>query len=155
MSQPIWRFLANLGDASPLDHGGYFVYQDTTGVYGFEAERIEVRGKRIEVRRVCLDRCKEVREADRLYLVPYSYDATWSHPLSAYVEWFARDLESVAEYVDTTPEALREALCSDDGIKRAEAYRSIYDYHGWDNGDSDPLTLTRTEARKRYRKECK
>lgn len=156
MSQPIWRFIVNLGDASPLDHGGYFVYEDTTGVYGFEAERIEPNDNgTIEVHRVCLDRLREVRENDRLYLVPYKYEKTWPHPLSAYVEWFAEDLESVASYVDRTLEDLREALCSADGIKRAEAYRAIYDYQGWVNGDESPMTLTRSEAKKRYRKECK
>lgn len=36
--QPVWKFIANLGDANPIDHGGYFVYIDETGVYAPEAE---------------------------------------------------------------------------------------------------------------------
>lgn len=159
MSQPSWRYVANLGDATPLDHGGYFVYEDTTGVYGFEAERLERESDeekaRIEVRRVCLDRLKEVRDGDTLYLVPYKYEESWPHPVSAYVEWFAKDLESIAATFGSTADELRRLLCSENGLERAEGYRMVYDHHGWDNGDSEPMRLTVKEARKRYRDELK
>ena len=48
------------------------------------------------------------------------------------------------------PHHLADALCSDDGKERAWAYQCIYDYHGWDNGDSCPSTLTRAEVIARY-----
>ena len=35
MSQPKWEYVANLGDTSPLEYGGLFLYRDTTGVYGY------------------------------------------------------------------------------------------------------------------------
>ncbi len=38
--QPKWKLLANLGDANPIDYGGYFVYRDETGVYRDEAEKL-------------------------------------------------------------------------------------------------------------------
>lgn len=41
MSQPVWEYITNLGDASPVDHGGAFVYRDKTGVYGVELEHLE------------------------------------------------------------------------------------------------------------------
>ena len=154
--QPVWKFLANLGDATPLEYGGYFVYEDTTRVYGFEAERIEPNNDNtLMVHRVCLDRCKEVQDGDHLYLVPFTYDASWPHPVASYDEWFAKDLAGVASYVDSTEEDLRASLCSEDGLKRAEAYRNIYDTHGWANGDEYPRTFTQSEAKKRYKKELK
>lgn len=41
MSQPVWKYLGNLGDRHPIEYGGLFVYKDTTGVYGFEMEKLE------------------------------------------------------------------------------------------------------------------
>lgn len=32
-NQPVWKFVANPGDANPIDHGGLFVLVDETGVY--------------------------------------------------------------------------------------------------------------------------
>ena len=217
MSQPTWEYVTNLGDASPIDNGGLFVYRDTTGVYGYELEKLaEPLGDmcsddlpnvpedwpvqpfyddekpscfstcgtckrrwdngvstsitptpggrcpfesyhatdtlRWTIHRVCLDRCKEVRSDDgsTVYLVPYSYQPDWPHPVKAYVEWFSKDLAGVASFVGTSREELVTALCSEDGIARASAYQSIYDYHGWENGDSYPSTLTRAEVEARY-----
>jgi hypothetical protein len=39
-NQPIWKLVANLGDASPLEYGGKFLYVDTTGVYSPEVKVI-------------------------------------------------------------------------------------------------------------------
>lgn len=36
--QPEWEYVANLGDASPIDHGGFFIFEDRTGVYPPEVE---------------------------------------------------------------------------------------------------------------------
>lgn len=44
MSQPDWKFFDNLGDASPIDHGGLFVFTDATGVYAPEVEVLESVG---------------------------------------------------------------------------------------------------------------
>ena len=155
-TQPIWKFVANLGDASPIEHGGYFLYHDETGTYGFEAERLECtceeedRPQRWSVHRVCLDRLQLTRNGDTLYLVPAAYDETWPHPVAAYVEWFAKDLEGIADTMGTTRGELEQALCSEDGTARAWAYRCIYDYHGWDNGDAYPLILKKSEVKARY-----
>lgn len=42
MSQPEWKFIANLGDVNPIDYGGFFVYVDQTGVYDPEVEVLEL-----------------------------------------------------------------------------------------------------------------
>ena len=167
MSQPIWEFVDNLGDASPLDHGGLFLYRDTTGVYGFEMEQVEradedENGEEIEdgddeekerwtVRRVGLDQCKLVRsEENTFYLVSAAYQTDWPHPLPSYKEWFADDLTEIASTMGTTRGELETALCSEDGRLRAWAYQCIADHHGWDNFDSNPNTLTRAEVEERY-----
>ena len=146
-AQPVWKFRANLGDANPLDHGGLFVYEDETGVYGFEAEHVESpddENGALTVHRVLLGRCKVLQG----YLVPDAYQEDWAHPLPDYREWFNDSLEDVARSMGMPD--LRAMLCSEDGIERAHAYAAVYDYHGWDNGDGDPLTLTRAEAEARY-----
>jgi len=133
VSQPVWRCVANLGDRDPLDHGGLFVYVDRTGVYPPEMERVEPdEDGSLEVRRVVLDRY---------------------HP--NYPAWYAKDIGSVASFVGCDPEELCEDLCGSDPIPRAEAYRGILDYFGWDNGDDYPLTITVSEARQRYRNEMR
>lgn len=40
MSQPEWKYVCNLGDVSPIDHGGDFLYVDATGVYSPEIEHL-------------------------------------------------------------------------------------------------------------------
>lgn len=155
MSQPIWKFLANLGDVNPLEHGGLFVYVDETGKYDPMMERLEMGDEdaeegdeRYTVHRVELERCTltvddDEKEGRRVILSDNPF-----HPLFA--AWFAKHLPSVASAVGSTVEQLQAELCSEDTLERANAYRAIYDVEGWNNGDEYPLTLTREEAEKRY-----
>ncbi len=159
MPQPKWTTIANLGDVNPIDHGGFFVLRDTTGVYPEEAEWLVVEGEDDEnctwmVYRFILDRCTLVNGvlSDNKY-----------HP--EHPAWFAQPesqrskrpqdttyLSNVAGYVGITVEELQGELCSDDPIHRAVAYRSIGEYHGWENLDSYPLTFTdRAEVEGRYK----
>lgn len=150
--QPKWEMIANLGDVSPLDYGGYFVYRDTTGVYPAEAELLVVDDEGDEdstytAYRVVLDRLKLVDG----YLVPLAYDPSWSHPLERYDEWFHKELEAVASSIGSTKESLEALFTSDELAARALAYRAVGEYHGWDNFDDSPMTgMTRAEAKKRY-----
>lgn len=41
MSQPVWKLIANLGDVGCPDYTGYFLFEDETGVYAPELERID------------------------------------------------------------------------------------------------------------------
>lgn len=139
--QPEWEFVANLGDVSPLDYGGYFIFKDKTETYAPEAELLvepcdDSNDGPYLVYRFTLDRFKMKRG----YLVA----------LSEYVEWFAKDLESVASCVGSTEDELQDQFCSIDPLERAHAYRAIGEYHGFDNLDSYPLTLTRSEVEARY-----
>ena len=111
-----------------------------------------------EVYRVSIDRLQEVKETEGgttyVWLVPASYAPDWPHVVSQYQEWFTDslpDVESACDFSD-----LREALCSADPVKRAQAYRAILDFHGWTNGDAYPVKIERKEAEEmadRYLKE--
>jgi len=141
--------LANLGDVNPIDHGGYFVYRDTTGVYAEEGEKLFVYEDSWQIYRFPLDRLKMVQG----YLVPLRYSPDWPEPLFRYDEWFHKDLDRVASYVGQSVEELRNAFCSDDPIVRAGAYEAIGDYFGYENLDGYPLTFTsRNEVQARYAK---
>jgi hypothetical protein len=152
--QPKWKLLANLGDVNPIDHGGYFVFEDETGVYPPEAEVLleppddtEEGSERWEVYRFSLDRCKMKQG----YLVSFAFDKKWPCPLSWYEEWFAKDLNDVASFIGQTEDELQDMFCSADPLERAQAYRAIGDYHGYANLDSYSLSLDRFEVQERYR----
>jgi hypothetical protein len=173
-TQPVWKILTNLGDRSPLDHGGYFIYEDTTGVYEPEAVLLEPLddGKYI-VYRFILERKKKVGP----YLVPWEWDESWgkySHghhvargvldwtpgeiveePAKRYDEWFHDRLPEVARGIGMDVGELEEAFTSADPLVRANAYRDIGLYFGMDNLDSYPETYSKSEVKKRFRKELK
>lgn len=147
--QPEWEIIANLGDRSPFDYGGYFIYRDKTGVYPEEAELLipEEDEKTYTIYRFVLDPLKMVNG----YLVAKKYDRTWPHPLERYDEWFHKDLDGVASFIGSTKKELEEAFTSDEPLERALAYQAIGDYFGWDNLDSYPLQMTRREVENRYK----
>ena len=141
MSQPKWRCIANLGDASPVDFGGYFVFIDETGVYAPEVELWEPP-------------CDDSDEtgpitAYRWTLEPHTFvggvlsDNPY-HPDHAV--WYAQDLESMADCFDTTAADLIAGFCSADPIERAQAYRAVQEYSGAYELDQYPRTVDRTDA---------
>jgi hypothetical protein len=154
--QPQWLAIANLGDVNPVDHGGFFVFVDNTGAYAPEAEFLDVpfdETDRYTVYRFCLDKCT---------LTDGILSDNQFHP--SHPAWFAQPeherknrpqdtcyLSNVADSMGIDLHALHSLFCSDNPIERAEAYRAIGEYHGFENLDSYPLELTRSEARKRYR----
>ena len=151
-NQPEWEFITNLGDVSPLDHGGLFLYKDKTGVYEPELERCEpIENGKFLIHRVSLERYKRLDK----YLVSIAYNDSWPNPAPQYQPWFKDRLQEIDESRDCYEEEIIEELCSDDPKKLASAYEAIYNYLGWDNGDSYPLTITREEAEKRYQNELR
>jgi hypothetical protein len=151
--QPNWQLLCNLGDANPIDHGGVFVYLDKNCIYTPEMEVLEPSGEddygdptTWTVYRFSLDKCTYINGI--LSDNPYHPD----HPA-----WFAKpESERAARPQDTTylqnlqndsypGNSLPRALCSDDIVERAQAYRAIYEYHGLENFDSYPLTFDNRE----------
>ena len=155
-NQPIWNLLANLGDVNPIDYGGYFIYKDTTNMYAPEGEILESPDNDTgawTVYRFSLDRLKMVKG----YMVSGRYRSDWPHPLHSYQEWFSTSdsgLESVARCFGINVESLQSMFCSDDILQRANAYRMIGDYYGFENLDSYPLTFrSRAEVEARYAEE--
>lgn len=156
-AQPKWKCIAKLGDVNPL-YGGYYVFQDESGVYTPEAEYVVCVDEENErgpyhVYRFILDRCTYVNGvlSDNRY-----------HPDHA--AWFARPeseratrpqdttyLSNVARSTGLSVEVLISCLTSDDPIQRAHAYRDIGEYHGFENLDCCPLVLSADEVSARYR----
>lgn len=147
-TQPIWKFAMQLGDVHPIEYGGYFIYEDETGVYPPEGEILiepeynKDEEKQVwEVRRFILDRCTFIDGilSDNKF-----------HPESE--AWFADSLDKIAEHIGATKEELIANFCSENLQDRAMAWRTIGEYHGWDNLDAYPLTLNSDEVQKRYAK---
>lgn len=144
--QPTWKLLANLGDVSPVDYGGYFVYEDTTGVYDPEVELL-VSPDNDEgewtVYRFGIPRCT---------LIDGVMSDNEFHPeLKA---WFADDLAQVAQCFGMTLEELQRNFISDSLVERARAYQAVGIYHGFENFNSYPLTFNcRAEVEARYASE--
>src|SRR3990167_3392001 len=150
--QPTWKLIANLGDVHPLEHGGYFVYIDETGGYEAEAELLIVeelydgRDQKYTVYRFTLARCT---------LIDGILSDNKFHPEC--MAWFGyrdkdrpqdSDLNDVAKFADMPD--IAELFCSESPVDRAVAYQAIGDYHGFENLDSYPLTLSKAEAEERY-----
>lgn len=148
MNTPPTRVLiAELGDEDPLEHGGYFVFQDLQEPRCYEAEWLAVpeegETKYWTVYRFGLTCCS--------YLNGILSDNIYHPELPA---WFAGpgQLRKIASYSGLSTRALIALLCSGRPEKLAAAYRAIGEYAGWANLDSYPLSLTRREVTKRYQK---
>jgi hypothetical protein len=160
MSQPEYKIVGNLGDASPIEHGGFFVYVDTTGVYDPQAELVippadgmeDDEGATWTVYRFDLPRCTFDPQSGVLSDNKF-------HP--QHPAWFAQaeaeksacsKLSRVADFAGIELEELRNWLCSEP-MQRAQAYQLIGEYHGWENFDSCPMTFNRAEILERYKDE--
>lgn len=142
MTQPEWKYKGNLGDANPLEHGGMFVFEDTTGKYDPEMEVLtepECEGGTYEVHRFSMTRC--TWENGVLSDNPFHKD----HPA-----WFASDIEDVARSCGYPAEDLIDCLTSDNIMARADGYRDLIGHWGCGEFDQYPLTLTEEEANVRY-----
>ena len=156
MSQPAWECIAQLGDKNPVDHGGYWILRDTTGVYTEEAELLVVPEDDdgdYMIYRFILERCT--------YVNGVLSDNKFHPDKSA---WWAKTeeerksrpqdstyLKNVADFIGMDVEELADHFCSEDALKRAVAYRAVGDYHGFNNLDDYPLTMKRREVKARYK----
>jgi hypothetical protein len=130
-----------LGDRHPLEYGGYFVYEDKTGVYAPEAELLitpENDGGKYEVRRFILEPCtfQDGVLSDNKF-----------HPETP--AWFAGSIGSIANFIGMPVAELIDALVNGNLVHKAMAWQAIGDYHGFDNLDSYPLYFNRAEAEAR------
>lgn len=154
-TQPEWKLVAQLGDENPLDHGGYWIFIDTTGQYQPEGEYLiapEGDEKTYEAFRFPLDLCyltNGILSDNRYHLDHAAWFAT-PEGRRAERPQDTTYLSDIAIFAGITVAELTGLLCSPDYISRALAYRDIGAYHGFDNLDSYPLRMTEREARIRY-----
>lgn len=133
--QPVWKYLANLGDASPLWHGGAFVMEDTTGVYPPELWIYE----------------EETRTRSTILLepvipcpdMPGQYSDNRFHP--KHPAWWSDELESVASFQGMEIAELADMLTSDEPIERAVGYQRLAEYFGTYEFDQYPDKFTSEE----------
>lgn len=155
MSQPQWKRIANLGDVSPLEYGGYFVYVDETGVYPPKAEIVQEPCEGLTtwtIYRFILEPCtyqNGILSDNRFHPEMFAWFA------QSAAERLARpqdttNLANVARTYGTTEEDIITLFCSENPTERAEAWRMVGEYHGLENLDSYPLTLTLKEINARY-----
>jgi hypothetical protein len=149
-NQPKWKFVANLGDVNPLDHGGYLVYRDRTGLHPPEAVRIEPRDHS----------GVPDRERDRSWYVarfvlePCTYqDGVLSdNPFHTdRPAWFAKDLHAIGRLMgDDGPDGVIDDLCSEDPVQRALGYQAVGLYLGFQEFGDAEIVKGRVEMRRRY-----
>lgn len=148
MTQPKWKFVAQLGDVDPINYGGKFLFEDETGVYPPMLEILDVEG---DTEPVMSDDDETLEEGNmkweihRISLEPCTFiDGILSdnkyHP--EHPAWFADSLDSVSNSMDTTPEKLIEQFCGEDIQERAWAYVTVGEYHGLINFDGYPLRFS-------------
>lgn len=143
--QPDWKLVAQLGDVHPIDHGGYFVYEDTTGVYPPEVAvlvpPVSDKGSWIEYRFV-LEPCTWINGilSDNKF-----------HP--EHPAWFAKEIGSVSNCVGIPLAELIDMFTNGNTVSKARAWEAIGDYFGFENLDSYPNKFSRKEIESRYPRE--
>ena len=157
-----WKCKVNLGDVNPIDHGGYFVFVSDNPAHRPEAALLQepaddetdacgdwASDAQWKLYRFELERMKVVTEDDggttHQYLVPLDYDPKHGSA-SGYVPWFVDDLDQVASFIGSTTKDLKADLCSADPVDRAQAYRAVGDYWGFDSFDGYAVRLPHAEA---------
>jgi hypothetical protein len=144
--QPVWKFVANLGDANPIEHGGYAVFVDETGVYAPECELLETpedTGREVwEVRRIVCDTCT-------LHPEGFISDNRF-HPGKA--AWFGsvEDLQELASFTGQSVADITGQFTSEDPLQRAQAWRTVGEYYGFINLDEYPRYFNREEITQRW-----
>jgi hypothetical protein len=95
--------------------------------------------------------CCDAEDCTHLHLVKVylKQDGNLPYEIHTYEEWFVGELDAVARSNSMEPKELRDLLCSEDPIQRAQAYLDIAGYHGAANLDHEPRTITLKEWEKR------
>lgn len=124
-SQPSFHCIANLGDATPIEHGGVFVLVDKRGIYDpelwiFDADEMELT-------RFSITQCTRCPSDEN------SLSDNRFHSDSP--AWFAKagGIAGVASFCGMSDYQFRGLLSSSDPVERATAYLTLYQYHGAEN----------------------
>jgi hypothetical protein len=152
--QPSYWCIANIGDVSPYEHGGAFVLVDRRGTYCPELVLVESFDEssqrlayRIQLERLTVVKNKLASSKD------YCSQLDWlgisdNRYHADKLAWFGdkESLTKVANHFGENINQLIEQLVSSDAVTLAFSYRALADYHGRENFDSYPQTLTAEKA---------
>lgn len=132
------KILGNLGDAHPFDYGGFIVYE------------LHDRGKRYlgaEFWHEPLDprNIPEGAEEEPEYTV---YAFSIEENVKRDLDWV--DWRRIAEFAGLPQEEIDRMSTSEDPLERAELYRTVGDYYGFQELHSRPLHFTREEMEARW-----
>lgn len=149
MSQPKWKYVGNIGDRNPFERGGFFVYEDTTGVYEAEAEIYDPdEGTRARIEMPQFKRYPEGLVA--VSWINNRYRGDEPPEGRANDEWFFGWLDGVCSFCGIERAEFEDMLCSDDPMRRAFAYRALVYYFGVEDMGGDEEEITPFEAHSRY-----
>lgn len=113
--------IANLGDANPIEHGGFFVFQNAVGdIYAKIIKPVD-DGDVCEIH-------TDTAHLDKLYYtdgVLSDNEFHKDHPV-----WFAKDLDSICRSCDLDLGEFITDLCGDDPLKRGWCLRHLVWYFG-------------------------
>jgi len=143
-NQPSWHCVANLGDATPEDHGGAFVMVDKRGVYCPELLMLEPNEDNEEspstLYTVMLELCTRCKGMDGAIS-----DNRFHNDSPA---WFGtlEDLKSSADICGVGRHDLADMLCSSCPIERAQGYQVLVGSHGLHNFDQHPALISREDS---------
>lgn len=158
MTQPVWKYVGNLGDPTLLPENGVFLYEDETGCYPPELECLVAASGGAEARaagfawvaagathRIVCEPYKLV-EGD---LVPAKYEPSWPHPRASYAPWFKTKIPGLVKFYGY-PDFVQD-LCSNDARRLGAAYMCLAQYVGWHELSGDAWhSLTAEQIRARY-----
>lgn len=164
MNQPEWKYVCNLGDVSPIEHGGEFLYVDATGIYPPEVEKL------IEPEDHLFDTPRAEWMAYRFSIESCTLtDGILSdnkyHP--RFPTWFANPynpdrpqdgpggLVSLSSFVGMSVDELTGMFLSKDVRVRAMAWLIVGNYHALENLDEYPHRFNAAEVEGRYDAELK
>lgn len=117
-NQPRWKLLDNLGDVSPVEYGGFFVYVDQSGVYAPEVELLESPDT------------DDSPEGWTTYRAVVEKDST--------AEWWYDRLSAVAASIGMELSELQRMATGDDVLAKAMVYQYLFSHFGAHEFDSYP-----------------
>jgi hypothetical protein len=155
-NQPEWECIGQLGDADPIEHGGYWILRDKTGVYPEEGELLVVpedENGEYTIYRFILERCTftdGVLSDNKFHPLHCAWWATTPEKMKERPQ-DGKGLTDIASFTGMDEEELVTQFCSEDALQRAMAYRAVGEYHGFHELDHEPLTMKKFEVTNRYR----
>jgi hypothetical protein len=151
LMQPSFHCIANIGDATPLLHGGAFVMVDKRGCYSPELLILEPSGSdrygdptKWTRYSVTCDRLTAIKNANGVYAALSDNRYRVDHPA-----WFATPgyLDCLTSFTGETVEDVIKRAASSDPVSLASFYKELFDYYGAAEFQTEPCELDRKEAK--------